>query len=219
MVEGVKPVGEALNSGAKVKMIIYEGDVNAFPYELTNPAFKVSSRELKSISALKSPNKIIAVCSQSINYPNSETDWVVVLDQVSDPGNLGTIIRICDWMGINRIVCSPNSVDVFNPKVVQASMGSIFRISLEYRELVDYFEDNKSITAYGADMSGTPLDKFAFPEKGILVMGSESHGISDSIRGYCSENISIPKIGGGESLNVAVSTGIILSHLRNRNSH
>ncbi|MCZ4407179.1 RNA methyltransferase [Cryomorphaceae bacterium 1068] len=214
LAEGVKLVNEAIHSLAKLEMIVYACDEEELPFEIPANSWRVSSKDLGRMSALKTPNRVLAVCHQ--DWPRKEVaeGWIVALDQISDPGNLGTIIRICDWMGVDQIVCAMDSVDVFNPKVVQASMGSIFRVNVSYAQLEEYLEKSDLETILEADMSGDSVYKFNFPEKGILVMGSESHGLRSEIAAKCTGKISIPQFGGGESLNVAVSTGILLSHLR-----
>ncbi len=213
LVEGVKLVNEAIHSQAKVEMIVYACEEEELPFEMPLNSWRVSSKDLARMSALKNPNRILAVCHK--DWPRKEVSegWVVALDQISDPGNLGTIIRICDWMGVDQIVCAMDSVDVFNPKVVQASMGSIFRVNVSYEHLEEYLGNSDSKTILEADMEGDSVYKFEFPEKGILVMGSESHGLRPEISAKCTSKISIPQFGGGESLNVAISTGILLSHI------
>lgn len=214
LVEGVKPVNEAIHSQAKVEMIVYACEEEELPFDMPPNNWRVSPKDLDRLSGLKNPNRVLAVCHKDWPQDKSSGGWMVALDQISDPGNLGTIVRICDWMGIDQIVCALDSVDVFNPKVVQASMGSIFRVNVKYAHLEEYLEKTDLDTILEADMHGDSVYKFEFPEKGILVMGSESHGLRPEISAKCTGKISIPQFGGGESLNVAVSTGILLSHLR-----
>ncbi|MGB6036925.1 MAG: RNA methyltransferase [Cryomorphaceae bacterium] len=214
LVEGVKLVNEAIHSQAKLEMIVYACEEDELPFDIPLNSWRVSSKDLGRISGLKNPNRVLAVCHKE--WPRKEVSerWVVALDQISDPGNLGTIIRICDWMGVDNIVCAMGSVDVFNPKVVQASMGSIFRVNVSYEHLEEYLAKSDSETILEADMDGDSVYEFEFPEKGVLVMGSESHGLRPEISAKCTGKISIPQFGGGESLNVAVSTGILLSHIK-----
>jgi len=216
LIEGVKPVNEAIHSVAKLEMIVYACAPDELPFQLPENSFRVTPKDLRRISSLKNPNRVLAVCRKEIPVEEYHNDWVVVLDQVSDPGNLGTILRICDWMGIGQIVCDRDSVDLYNPKVVQASMGSIFRVKVTYEDLPEFLNESGVENILEADMEGTSVDEYDFPEKGILVMGSESHGLRAEVSALCTENVSIPQFGGGESLNVAVSTGILLSHLRQR---
>jgi len=214
LVEGVKLVNEALHSKAKLEMIVYACEDDELPFTLPPNSWRVSVKDLGRMSAFKSPNRVLAVCHKDWSLPKASDSWILALDQISDPGNLGTIIRICDWMGVNQIVCAADSVDLFNPKVVQASMGSIFRVSVSYRPLEEFLENSGFDSILEADMDGESVNEFQFPEKGILVMGSESHGLRPEISAKCTGKVTIPQFGGGESLNVAVSTGIILSHIK-----
>lgn len=214
LVEGVKLVNEALHSKAKLEMIVYACEDDELPFALPPNSWRVSAKDLGRMSALKSPNRVLAVCHKDWSSPKSSDSWILALDQISDPGNLGTIIRICDWMGVDQIVCATDSVDVFNPKVVQASMGSIFRVNVSYQPLEEFLENSGVDTILEADMDGESVNEFQFPEKGILVMGSESHGLRPEISAKCTGKVTIPQFGGGESLNVAVSTGILLSHIK-----
>jgi TrmH family RNA methyltransferase len=216
LVEGVKLVNEAIHAEAKLEMIVYACEPEELPFQLPENSYKVSPKDLGRISALKNPNRVLAVCHKSTDISEEPSNWQLALDQISDPGNLGTIIRICDWMGINQIVCDRDSVDLYNPKVVQASMGSIFRVKVLYKDLAEYLENSSFDSILEADMSGTSVNDFEFPEKGILVMGSEAHGLRPEVSALCTGKVSIPQFGGGESLNVAVSAGILLSHLRQR---
>ncbi|MCH2213950.1 MAG: RNA methyltransferase [Flavobacteriales bacterium] len=213
LVEGVKLVNEAIQSEAKLEMIVYAGEEEELPFTLRSESYKASAKDLGRVSALKTPNKVLAVCQKHMKSSPVDSDWTVVLDQISDPGNLGTIIRICDWMGVKQIVCDNESVDVYNPKVVQASMGSIFRVNVSYHDLSIYLDQSPADVILAADMDGDSIYKSESPQKGLLVMGSESHGLRPEVLEMCSGKIAIPKLGQGESLNVAVSTGILLSHL------
>jgi TrmH family RNA methyltransferase len=213
LVEGIKLVGEALQSDAKVEMIAYSGESEQFPYRLPNSAFRVSEKDLRNLSALRTPNRILAVCHKpKVARVPEEAPWVVAFDGVADPGNFGTIIRICDWFGIEHLACSPHCVDVHNPKVVQASMGSIFRVKVHYLDLKQFLSEGRPV--FVADTKGESVYDTEFPDRGVLVMGSESHGPSSELVGSEHRVLAIPGIGRAESLNVAVSAGIILSHLR-----
>lgn len=214
LVEGVKLVNEAIHSNAKVEMIVYACEDDELPFDIPLNSWRVSPKDLGRMSGLRTPNRVLAVCHKGWPLKEVAEGWTLALDQISDPGNLGTIIRICDWMGIGQIVCADDSVDVFNPKVVQATMGSIFRVNVSYEPLEDYLEKSEYQTILEADMEGDSIYEIEFPVKGILVMGSESHGLRPEISAKCTAKVSIPQFGGGDSLNVAVSTGILLSHLR-----
>jgi len=214
LVEGVKLVGEAIQYGAKLEMIAYACELDEIDYALPAQAIRISKKDLSRISMLKNPNRILAVCRQYAEQSITETeDWMVALNRVSDPGNLGTILRICDWFGVSQVLCDRETVELYNPKVVQASMGSIFRVKVNYLELEEYLSECDRIKVL-ADMEGDSVYDSEFPPQGILIMGSESHGPDEFIRKSADKILTIPKAGGGESLNVAVSTGIILSHLR-----
>lgn len=176
----------------------------------------ISEKELSRISQLKTPNKVLAVVPMFDDQLEIEScsGLTLFLDRINDPGNLGTIIRMADWFGIGQIVCSENSVDVYNSKVIQSSMGSAFRIPVYYREgvsfLKEYAEVHSEYSIVGAAMSGKLLNEYPVPQNGVLVMGSESHGIHPEIEKCLRETITIPRFGEAESLNVAMATGIIL---------
>jgi TrmH family RNA methyltransferase len=216
IVEGVKLVKEAIDAQAKVEMIAYACEEVELPFSLPKNSHRVSPKDLGRMSGLKNPNRVLAVCHKLDHDNVTSEGWIVALDEVSDPGNLGTIIRICDWMGIGQIVCAESCVDLYNSKVVQASMGSLFRVDVTYSNLEDFLIRDDLGLLVEADMSGENLHEVVWPDKGVLVMGSESHGLRKVISELCQKKVSIPKRGGGESLNVAVSTGIILSHLLKR---
>lgn len=215
VVEGTKLVAEALQYPETIDFVVYVGDIEEYEFSFPKKAYRVSHADLKRISSLKTPNKILAVCKYplpygELNFKNS----ILALDEISDPGNLGSILRLADWFGINQVVCAPGSVDVYNPKVVQATMGSIFRVSVYYdsiEEIIDKLPHETQV--YGADMSGESVYQAEIKYPFMLIMGSESHGLSASIRNKVSQMIAIPRFGSGESLNVAISTGIILSEL------
>lgn len=218
VVEGFKMVEEALNLPGIVDFVVYTGDIQEYNFNLGKISFSTSPKELRMISSLQNPNKILAVCHKIT--PLGKWDYkkpILALEGISDTGNFGTLIRLAEWFGLSQIVCSPGSVDLYNPKVVQASMGSIFRMNCFLHDLSDLITSAPpQVVACRADMDGDNLYQTAVPSPYILVMGSESHGVSDSLRSLIPKAVSIPRFGGGESLNVAVSAGIILSEF-NRN--
>ncbi len=173
---------------------------------------KITEKELSQISTLKTPNKVLIVCKKwdLKENINSRNEFYLALDEIQDPGNLGTIIRLADWFGVKNIVCSKNTADCFNPKVVQATMGSIFRINLMYQDLSKFIE-SKNLPVYGAFLDGESIYQKARAPKGILILGNEGNGISKEIENLVSDKITIPKFGEAESLNVSVATGILLS--------
>lgn len=207
LAEGIKVVDELLHSDMQCDAL-YSTDPERYPN-----ASPISEAELRKMSALVQPNTVLGV----FRFPEETTPvlqgWTLALDGVRDPGNLGTLIRLCDWFGIEEMVCSPDTVDCFNPKVLQASMGSIARVRLHYLRLEDILSDCH-LPVYGASMEGRAAASEALPSKGILVMGSESHGISETVRGLVPTTISIPSHGGAESLNVATAAGILLYEIR-----
>jgi len=214
IVEGVKMVEELLNSDYEVEIIfateIWISNNNAIHSEL------VSDKELASISSLKTPNEILAVAKmkqqQDVEVENQLT---LALDKLQDPGNMGTIIRTSDWFGITTIVCSKDSVDIYNPKVIQATMGSFFRVNVVYLELVDFFNDHKELTVYGALLDGENMhDKDLSDKNAVLLMGNESKGISEELIPFITDKIFIPRHGKAESLNVATATAIISSQIK-----
>ena len=142
----------------------------------------------------------------------------MALDRVNDPGNLGTIIRLADWFGVQHILCTSNTVDQYNPKTVQSAMGSINRVQLHYGDLGQMLTDLKSHTIYASDLNGDSIYSTDFSEKTVLLMGSESHGISDEILSLANKKITIPTFSksGIDSLNVATATAIVLSEFRSK---
>ena len=145
---------------------------------------------------------------ESIDFSN----LIIALDSVSDPGNLGTIIRIADWFNIKSILCSKNTVDLYNSKVIQSSMGSFTRVDVFYDNLEDIM-GSKDISVFGTSTDGTDINNFEKPDKGIILFGSESQGVREHLKKYVDKWISVKKNGGAESLNVSVSVGIILHKL------
>ena len=178
----------------------------------------ISERELRSISSLTAPNAVLAVFKIPETKPVLKKGLAIALDEINDPGNLGTIIRLCDWFDIPQILCSQNTVDCYNPKVVQSSMGSLARVQINYLDLEEHLK-NEDRTIYGTSMEGESLYETSFEEDGILVLGNEANGISDQIRSLASKELSIPQFGSSqntESLNVAMATAIFLSEMRRR---
>nr|WP_315822025.1 RNA methyltransferase [Paraflavitalea speifideiaquila] len=176
---------------------------------------EVSEKELERLSLLPSPNQVLGVFRKP-RFPKitSYRDQLfLMLDTIQDPGNLGTIIRCADWFGISTIICSPDSADVFSPKVVQSTMGSISRVQVIYEDLTHFMAQHTGIPAYAATLHGTNLHQLPQILEGVLVIGNESKGIREELLQLCSHRITIPRKGQAESLNAAVATGIILSHI------
>ena len=208
VIEGEKMVNEFLNSDWEIEQIYatkeWEGD-----------AVRVTAKELERISFLKTPNKVLAI----IKIPHRKSvvsgNLVLALDAVKDPGNLGTIIRLADWFGVQHVICSENCVELYNPKVVQATMGSIIRVQVQYVNLKSTLENMTDYKIYAAVMNGKSVFSLNKSEKRIVLMGSESHGLSAELIELAHQKITIPKLkkSQAESLNVANACGIILSHL------
>jgi len=176
---------------------------------------EIDGRELSKISTLKTAPEVVAVFA----YPKvQKIDWhktsgmTIMLDDIRDPGNLGTIIRTADWFGIRQIICSEETVDAFNPKVVQASMGSLSRVNLQYNNLQNILKSKPdNLPVYGAVLDGIPIGKVKKEENIIILIGSEAHGISDKLLKFLDKKITIPTLSerGAESLNAAIATAII----------
>lgn len=207
--EGAKGVIELIASKIPLYKIFQTQTIEGLPEDKT---VEISTAEMKKISCLKTPSDILAVFHMPEVKDNQSSGLILALDNVRDPGNLGTIIRLCDWFGVSKLLCSENTVDCYNPKVVQATMGSLARVQINYLDLERFLSDtNKPV--YGAIMEGENVYKTKLAKDAILVMGNESNGINSSILQKVTNNISIPRFGSQqtESLNVATATAILLS--------
>ena len=212
VVEGMKVVQEFLNSSYELEILF--STESSFSY--LDSFIEVSEQELKKISSLKTPNKVIALFKIPVQKNTSSSGLIVALDAINDPGNLGTIIRLCDWFGIDQLLCSKETVDCYNTKVVQSSMGSLTRVAISYIDLKEYLT-SVSIPVFIADMDGDNVYEMKPPTSAVLVMGNEANGISNSIKQIVSTKITIPRYGNSqltESLNVATATAILLSEFR-----
>jgi TrmH family RNA methyltransferase len=218
--EGPKVVSEFLNSKQfRCKMICGIEDWLHQNEKLIQPVlneniYQINERELERISLLQTPNKVMAVFfkkeARTVNLKNSIS---LMLYEIQDPGNMGTIVRTADWFGIKNIICSENCADAYNPKVVQSSMGSLGRVNVMYTNIEKFLQDNNSINIYAATLEGASVYSLAKFTEGIIVIGNESNGINSKILQYTFKQITIPKSGEAESLNAAVATGIVLSHI------
>ena len=174
----------------------------------------ISETELERMSQLKTPNKVIAIVKKfEVNEPSIKERISLALDTIRDPGNLGTIIRIADWFGISQIICSADCADMYNSKVVQATMGSIARVNVFYTDLPEWLKQRSDVRIYAAMLEGKDVTKMSRIKEGLIIIGNESIGIDKEVLQYSNEQIAIPRKGSAESLNAAVATGIILSHL------
>ena len=211
--EGIKVVEELINSSLTLHHLFYTDDYDAST--ISNKTL-ISNEELKKISNLKSPNKVLALFEIPAEKAIEKNGLIVALDEINDPGNLGTIIRLCDWFGVKQLVCSKNTVDAYNQKVVQSTMGSLTRVNIVYTDLQLFLSESK-LPIYIADMNGENIYKAQLPKDGILVMGNEANGISDEINSLNNNKIKIPRFGDTqqtESLNVATATAILLNEFR-----
>lgn len=215
--EGVKVIQELLQSNIVLEHL-FETESS---FESVHPSQKTLIKEvdMKRISVLSSPSPCLAI----FKIPKAKTienkGLIVALDDIRDPGNLGTIIRLCDWFGVKQLVCSKETVDVYNPKVIQATMGSITRVSVSYVDLPE-FVSKTSLPVFGTFMDGKNIYKETLPTDGILIFGNEAKGIAPSLEKIIKNRIAIPRFGDiqqTESLNVATATAIFLSEFR-RNS-
>lgn len=185
------------------------------PQTLAASAIEVSAHELERLSQLQTPNQVIGVFRKPVfsKITSYHHRLSIVLDTIQDPGNLGTIVRCADWFGIQTVIGSRECADVFSPKVVQSTMGSISRVQVLYEDLDTFMEQHKDIPSYAATLHGTGLYEMQPVKEGFLVIGNESKGIHEELIARCRHRITIPRIGHAESLNAAVATGIILSHI------
>lgn len=178
----------------------------------TSWSVEVLESELERISFLKAPNQVLGIFRKP-EFSFEPGGWQLLLDGIQDPGNLGTMVRIADWFGIRQVICSEDTADVFNPKVVQSTMASIGRVELTYTNLVNYVQSHPHRHFFAAVLGGTPLDELRPHGACSLVIGNEGRGIRQELLQELKEFVTIPRIGEAESLNAAVAAGIILSHL------
>lgn len=213
--EGRKVIHELLNADFELVQL-YTTDETVFDLKLN--ATLITPSELKKITALTTANDCLAVFKiKEVQFPENN-NLILALDDIRDPGNMGTIIRLCDWFGIQKIICSNETVDIYNPKVVQATMGSLARVEIIYTDLKAYLTKS-TLPLYGTFMEGTTIYDTELKSNGIIIMGNEANGISKEIENLVTQKISIPRFGSiqaTESLNVATATAIILSEFKRR---
>lgn len=184
----------------------------------------ISEKEMEKISCLNTPPEILAIVQIPVYFETSfnANKPVIVLDQIKDPGNLGTIIRTADWFGINQIFCSSKCVEFTNPKVIQATMGSFSRVKIVYGDIQAFLKKESHRKSYGMFMEGTPIENISFHSSDILIIGSESHGISEEISQLMTQKIHIPNyhngINSAESLNASIAAGILLYQFSSKKS-
>ncbi len=230
LVEGPKMISELLQSSFQIREIFglpeWLETHQTRLKELNIPSRLVSPSELERFSAFTTPNQVVALVSfppVAMNWKKITGGLTLVLDGIQDPGNLGTLLRIADWYGISQVICSTGSVDLYNPKTVQATMGSLFRVQVFYEDLVDFLRDLPSdLEVYGATLNGTDIRDQEIHDKAVLVIGSESHGISTEVETLLTHKVRIPSFStpgegqGPESLNAAVAAGILCHEFRMR---
>ncbi len=212
LLEGKKMVEEVLSEFPHLIIRLYGTasfyeDANLKPD--TVKYLLITETELERISQLQTPHAALAIIKKSPASKLDNSHWVIALDAIRDPGNLGTIIRIADWFGIKQILCSPDCTDVYNPKTVQASMGSVLRVQIIEGDLKELLPQS-SQPVYAATLGGIAAQKISFEQKGTLLIGNEARGVADDLLKFVTTEVSIPSFGDAESLNAAVATGILL---------
>jgi len=213
LVEGNKTITELFKSNFKIKEIF-----STDPQKLDRgdvPLTHISDNELKKISFLQNPKDSVAVCYLNEEKKEEDKNLQLVLDGIQDPGNMGTIIRLADWFGIEQIICSKDTVDFYNPKVIMASMGSFTRVNIVYTDLAEYLSQTENVNI-GTDMEGENIYSFRKPEKMNLILGNEGNGMRPETERLLEKSVMIPRFGQSqstESLNVSMAAGIILGQL------
>lgn len=216
LIEGEKMVEEALFTRPElVHTLIELNGVRQPDLAFQGAYYSCTEKQLNQVSTLKTPNKLLAVVRKPLDQTVDLSGLVLALDGIQDPGNLGTIMRIADWFGIRQIICSNDTVDCYNPKVVQASMGAVLRVSINYSDLEEVLS-NYSGKIYGAFLEGNSIYKEQLNQTGIIVLGNEGNGIRKEVSQFITDKIHIPSFGGAESLNVSVAAGIIVSEFKRR---
>ncbi len=218
--EGRKIISEMISTGCFEieELFLLPESVAFIPAELLKniEVTEISYKLLERISQHTTPDFGLALvripAEQHPGFPD-ENQIFLLLDAIRDPGNLGTIIRLCDWLGISQIICSGDTVDVYSPKVIQATMGSLCRVNVSYTDHLQWLKTlPNNVSVYGTVLNGTPLHNISPSKPSVIVMGNESHGISDDVLKYVTQKITIEKspVSTAESLNAAIATGIVL---------
>jgi TrmH family RNA methyltransferase len=216
--EGLKMVEEAVRQ-SKMKILNIYGTPHILSTSIRHHHLfeEVSEKDMEMMTHLKSPSDVLALLEMPHESYSKEFNlgpYTLYLDHIKDPGNMGTILRNADWFGIQHVFISQDCVDVFNSKTVQSTMGAIFRVSVTVMDLPSLIKSCSFQKIYGAMLHGTPIQSVDFVQNSLIVIGSESFGITDEAIPYVTDSVTIPRYGGAESLNAAVATGIFLSHLR-----
>ena len=212
--EGPKLMDELLNSDYTIKKIYATKQWQQPKLAQSISVVEVAEEELERMSSLQTPNQVLAIVEQKQTIlPELKNNISLLLDGIQDPGNLGTIIRIADWFGIKNILCTNDTAELYNNKVIQSTMGSFVRTNIWYGDVVQEVLAKQALPVYGALLNGTSIYELPKMKTGILVIGNEGKGIRENILPFLTKAVTIPKLGGAESLNAAVATGIIVSHL------
>ena len=217
--EGPKLITEFIKEGLRLETFFtteFEDQISHLGSDFLNKYHQVSSNELQKMSFLKTANTSLAVFHIPKTKEQERKGLVVALDAIRDPGNLGTIIRLCDWFDVSQLICSEDTTDCFNPKVVQATMGSLARIDIRYVNLSTHLR-NTSLPIYGGVMDGSSVYQSSLPAEAIIILGNEANGISEAIQKQINHPITIPQFGlkkDTESLNVATATAVLLSEFK-----
>ncbi len=222
--EGQKVISEILDSDYTIKFIVYNTDKDYLLLDGQYQSIMTNNAGMKKMSVLKTPPAILAgveIKDTILDYDKLKNKLSLVVDDIQDPGNLGTIIRICDWFGIENLICSTNSSDVFNPKVIQASMGAFLRVNINYAELTNFLIEYKKQTGhicYGTFLEGDSVYETELDQNGLFILGNEGNGISLEVEGLVDKKIHIPSFAIGdlrtESLNIAVAGAVVASEFR-----
>jgi TrmH family RNA methyltransferase len=209
--EGEKLIGDLMDAGLEMTHFYTSKTLQKQTNFKAMASTPITERQMQKISVQKNPSGWLAVFKQPQRTSPNQASWVLALDDIQDPGNMGTILRLCDWFGITHLVCTQDTVEVFNPKVVQSSMGSIARVQMHYVAL-DQWLAQQSRPIFGAVLDGKPVGEVQWPDRGVLLMGNEGQGIRPERAKFITDHISITGAldKGAESLNVAMATGILL---------
>jgi RNA methyltransferase, TrmH family len=216
VVEGAKSVMELLASDFEVvKLLATEKFLDEYPVSTKAEVIAVTEKELEGVGEFQTNATALAVARMKPNkmFTASPDEFALVLDDIRDPGNLGTIIRTADWFGIGKIIASPDTADLYNPKVISSTMGSFIRVDVLYTPLEDYLAKS-SLQIFGAYLEGKNVHDVTYGKGGLIVIGSESHGISSGLERFITQRITIPRFGKAESLNAAIATAIICDNIR-----
>lgn len=228
VVEGAKNVFEVLKSNWEIDSLFvspeFEQELNNFLSReyIETPPILSKKASLQQAGTFKTNNTVLAVVKiPKQNFENKQennSELILALDSIKDPGNLGTILRTADWYGIKQVICSSDCVDIYNPKVIASSMGSFLRIKVVYTDLAEFFKQNP-LPVYGAFLTGKNIHEVEFEDKAILLIGSESHGIGAILADHVNKKIHIPRFGKAESLNAAIATAIICDNWKRKSKY